>query len=222
MKKVLVVAPHPDDETLGCGGTILRYISEGDLVFWLIATTIKDSGSTGERRKERRNLQVSKVNKAYGFDKKYELKLEATQLDTLPKSFIINKISKVISKIEPEIIYVPYRLDAHSDHEVIYDCTIACTKSFRYPFIKRVMIYQTLSETEFGLRPEDPGFKPNSFVDISSFLKKKIEILKIYDTEINSHPFPRSVSAVKAQATLWGSYVNCKYAEAFITLKEII
>ena len=84
------------------------------------------------------------------------------------------------------------------------------------------MIYQTLSETEFGLRPEDPGFKPNSFVDISSFLKKKIEILKIYDTEINSHPFPRSVSAVKAQATLWGSYVNCKYAEAFITLKEII
>lgn len=222
MKKILIVAPHPDDETLGCGGSILRHIEEGDEVVWLIVTTIEKLKTIDTKEIKQRNLQISDVNKAYGFSEKYELKFETTKLDTLPKSKIISKISKIIHKVQPQIIYVPYRLDAHSDHEVVYDSTIACTKSFRYPFVKKVLIYQTLSETEFGLRPEDPGFRPNCFVDISRFLKKKLEILKIYKTEIRPHPFPRSVDSVRAQAILWGSYSNCKYAEAFITLKEIL
>jgi len=222
MRKILIVAPHSDDETLGCGGSILRHIEEGDEVVWLIVTTFEKLKTIDTKEIKQRNLQISNVNKAYGFSEKYELKLETTKLDTLPKSEIISKISQIIHRVQPQIIYVPYRLDAHSDHEVVYDSTIACTKSFRYPFIKKVLIYQTLSETEFGLRPEDPGFRPNYFVDISGFLKKKLEILKIYETEIQTHPFPRSVDSVRAQAILWGSYSNCKYAEAFITLKEIL
>jgi len=222
MRKILIVAPHSDDETLGCGGSILRHIEEGDEVVWLIVTTFEKLKTIDAKEVKQRNLQISDVNKAYGFSEKFELKFETTKLDTLPKSKIISKISKVIREVQPEIIYVPYRLDAHSDHEVVYDSTIACTKSFRYPFIKKVLIYQTLSETEFGLRPEDPGFRPNYFVDISRFFKKKLEILKIYKTEIGPHPFPRSVDSVRAQAILWGSYSNCEYAEAFITLKEIL
>ena len=142
-------------------------------------------------------------------------------METIPKNEIIGAVSKCIKAVEPEIIYSPYRNDAHSDHEVVFDTVMSSTKSFRYPFIKRILVYETLSETDFGLKPEDTGFRPNVFTDISMFLEKKLDILDLYESEMGNFPFPRSRKAISSLAYLRGVQANCEAAEAFMLIKEI-
>lgn len=220
--KVLVVAPHPDDETLGCGGTILRHVAEGHEVHWLIVTEMKVENDFAEAKISARNEEIKKVANEYGFSGVHLAKFPTTQLDTIPKAKLIEVISSVITKTEPHTIYLPYRNDVHSDHGVVFDATISCTKTFRYPYIKRILAYETLSETEFSLRPDDRGFKPNVFIDVTGFAQKKINIMKIYAGEMGKFPFPRSEETMLAQMQLRGSTAGVEAAEAFMLLKEII
>jgi len=220
-KKVLCVAPHPDDETLGCGGTLLRHVREGDEVHWLIMTTITvDQGFTPNRVSSRHS-EINEVSARYGFSGVHKAEFLTARLDTYAKAELVSAVSKVVSHIQPNIIYVPYRNDIHSDHAAVFDAALACTKSFRYPSIKSVHAYETLSETEFGLRPDDPGFRPNLFVDISNFIEDKIDIMKLYVGELGEFPFPRSEESLRAQALLRGAQSGLMAAEAFMTLKEI-
>ena len=221
MKRILIIAPHPDDETLGCGGAILKHIDEGHKVDWLIATTNKSSPNITNEEIIKREKEIEEVSSRYSFAGVHNLELPTTLLDSIPKKEIIDSLSSVINKVKPEIIYIPNRLDAHSDHQIIHDCSIACTKPFRYPFIKTVRVYQTLSETGFNLRLESLGFKPNLLIDISNYLDKKIDIMNLYVGETSKHPFPRSEDSIRAQGILLGSMANCEYAEGFITLREI-
>lgn len=220
MNKVLFIAPHPDDETLGCGGTILKHKHAGDSVNWLVVTSI-DGVDQNEDLIEERSSLIQTVSNAYGFTNTYQLNFPTTFLDSIPKKEIIYEFDKIFKKLEPDMIYVPYRLDAHSDHEVVFDCAIACSKSFRNKSVKSIRCYQTISETEYGLRPEDPGFKPNLYVDISEFFEEKIRITKLYQQELGDHPFPRSIESIKAQSILNGSASHCSFAESFLIIKEV-
>lgn len=220
MKRVLVVAPHPDDETLGCGGTLLKHKDNGDLLYWLIVTSSKKSSKGICSKIKKRQSEIKQVSDAYGFSQTIELNLPTTLLDTIPKSEIIKLFSDCFTSICADIIYMPFRLDAHSDHEVVFDATIACCKSFRNSFVRKVCCYETLSETNFGMRPEDNVFKPNYFVDISEYFDEKINIMKIYDSEILKHPFPRSEESLRSLAILRGSFAGCNYAESYMTLQE--
>lgn len=222
MRKVIIIAPHPDDETLGCGGSILKHIDQGDQVFWLIMTTIKGSLEYSLQEIESRAAEINIVEKKFGFKETIQSDFITTQLDTYPKQQIIKFIAEVFNKIKPNIIYAPYEDDAHSDHQEIFKATIACCKSFRYPFISTVRIYETLSETGLNLSAKNTSFNPNLWIDISDYLEKKIEIMNCYNGEIGEHPFPRSEESIKALAILRGSSVSLKHAEAFISLKEII
>jgi LmbE family N-acetylglucosaminyl deacetylase len=221
MNKIMVIAPHPDDETLGCGGTLMRHISEGDEVYWLICTTITEAQGFAKERIEERKKEIKFVAKMFGFAGYRQLNFNTAELDQVPRSQLVGAISEYIKEIEPHTLYLPFRNDVHSDHAYVFDSSVACTKSFRYPYVNKVCVYETLSETEFGLRTDDGGFKPNMWVNISEYLKRKIEIIETYKSEINEHPFPRSVEAIKALATLRGSTVNFKAAESFISLKEV-
>ena len=116
---------------------------------------------------------------------------------------------------------MPYRNDAHSDHAAVFDAAVACAKTFRYPSVRSVRVYETLSETEFGIRSDDPGFRPNLFIDISPFLEQKLKIMNIYASEMAEFPFPRSDTAIRAQASVRGSQSGVLAAEAFMLLKEI-
>ena len=127
----------------------------------------------------------------------------------------------MFERVQPDTVYVPYRNDAHSDHAAVFDAAVACCKSFRQPSIRRVHAYETLSETEFGLRPDDAGFRPNAFVDTSRWLDRKIDIMRLYDGEMGRFPFPRSEECIRAQAMLRGSQAGVAAAEAFMVLKEI-
>lgn len=218
MKKIIILTPHPDDETLGCGGTILRHKQLGDKLCWLIVT--KMGKQFDRHEKEKRSKEISQVKNMYGFDEVYQLDFDAGILDALPLGDIITEIRNVFLNFEPNIVYLPNRGDIHSDHRVVFDASVACTKWFRYPFVQKVLVYETLSETDFAMNPDANNFRPNIFVDISTFLDKKIEIMKIYESELAEHPFPRSIRAMKSLAFLRGSASGYTAAEAFMLLKE--
>ena len=216
--KILVVAVHPDDETLGCGGTLLKHKHNGDEIYWLICTKI-DEGSDYYAVRENEIKQASDI---YKFDGVFSLGLKTMRVDEYSMRDLIGKISKVINEVEPSIIYLPFKGDVHSDHRKIFEASYSCTKVFRYPFIKKIYMMETLSETEFAPGVKEDAFVPNSFVDISKYLDKKIEIMKIFKSEIGEHPFPRSERNLIALATLRGATCGCEYAESFMLLKEIL
>ncbi|MCU6433894.1 PIG-L family deacetylase [Undibacterium sp. Jales W-56] len=218
---VLCIAPHPDDETLGCGMTLLRHIAEGAAVHWLIMTTMHPEQGFSAERIASRNTEIEQVARAYGFFNVHHASLPTTQLDTLSMSEMVGAVAKVVGAIRPETVYLPYRNDVHSDHAVVFDAAAACCKNFRYPSIRRVYAYETLSETEFGLRPDDTGFRPNLFVDGTPWLDRKIEVMNLFKSEMGEFPFPRSEECLRAQAMLRGSQSGVRAAEAFMILKEI-
>lgn len=220
-KSVLVIAPHPDDESLGCGGTLLRHKCDGDEIHWLIITGMSSAQGFSSEKISVREAEIAEVGKLYGFKSTFELGLAPAQLDILPMGEVISAISKVVSEVRPDTVYTVYRNDAHTDHQVVFDAVMAATKSFRYPFVKEVLAYETISETDFGYKPEDGGFKPNAFVDIADYLTKKLEILDVFESEMGEFPFPRSREAVAALAKVRGVQCGALAAEAFMLIKGI-
>jgi len=221
MNKILVIAVHPDDETLGCGGTLLKHKANGDEIHWLIATDIKELEGFEKTTVEKRGEEIDKVKELFRFSSVNRLGLSTTKIDEYSMSDLISKISSIINKVKPNIIYLPFKSDVHSDHKYIFDAAYSCTKTFRYPFIKKIYMMETLSETEFAPSTKEDSFVPNVFIDISNYMDKKIEIMKVFENEIGEHPFPRSERNIRALGTLRGATCGCDYAESFVLLKEI-
>lgn len=221
MNKVLVVAVHPDDETLGCGGTLLKHKDDGDEIHWLISTEIKESDGFNKDIVARRNSEIDKIVNFYNFDSVNRLDISTTKVDEISTSHLISQISSIVNRVKPNVVYLPFKGDVHSDHKHIFNAVYSCTKSFRYPFIKKIYMMETLSETEFALSTKEDSFVPNVFVDVSEHINKKIELMNIYKSEIGKHPFPRSERNIIALATYRGATANCNYAESFMLIKEI-
>jgi LmbE family N-acetylglucosaminyl deacetylase len=219
--KTLVIAPHPDDELLGCGGTLLRRSAEGGTVGWLLMTTITEEGGWSRSRIEQRATEIEQVREGLGIASRhlYQLGLPAAELDRQPMDALVSGLSEVFRDFEPEEVLLPHSGDAHSDHRVTFEAASACTKWFRYPSVRRVLTYETLSETDAGLNPSHV-FQPTVFVDISSYLERKIELLRTYASEMGDFPFPRSGRALRAQAEVYGARAGFMAAEGFTLLRE--
>lgn len=222
MRNILVISVHPDDETLGAGGTLLKHKSSGDRIFWLNITGIHEEQGFTKDDIYYRNAILDKVSKVYEFDDFIDLNLPSMELDKYSQKELVEKISNVIKTIKPSILYIPFKDDVHTDHQIVFKACWSASKSFRYPFIKRVLMMETISETDFAVPTQSSWFIPNVFVDITDHMDKKIEIIKIYEKELGAHPFPRNIDNIKALATYRGSMCNSKYAESFMLLKEII
>ena len=141
MKKIIIVSAHPDDEVLGAGGTILKHISNGDQVFWLITTSVHEKEGFSKERVESRQREIENVEKELGITETFQLGYPTMKLSSSTIITMIPEISEIFYLIEPEVIYCLNRTDAHSDHRYTFDAVMACTKSFRYPFIKQVLLY---------------------------------------------------------------------------------
>ena len=217
--RILTIAPHPDDETLGCGGALFRHKAEGDDIYWLIITGISQEGGWQEKVVNKRDNEIDAVAEKYGFSDVFNLRLPTTKMDTLPISDLIGEISNVYKKVEPDIIYMPFAYDVHTDHQIIAKALQSTLKWFRYPHIKKVYMYETPSETEFNF-VENRVFRPNVFVNISLYIDDKIEVMEIYTNEMGEFPFPRSEKTMRALTTLRGSQSGFDSAEAFELVYE--
>lgn len=125
MKRHLVIAPHPDDETLGCGGTLLRARAEGDDIYWLIVTGISEAQGFSAERVTSRAAEIDRVAEAFGFAETIRLDFPTATLDAIPMEELVGAISQAARRIEPTDIYLPHRRDAHSDHAAVFDAAIS-------------------------------------------------------------------------------------------------
>lgn len=221
MNKVIVISAHPDDETLGAGGTLLKHRANGDQLFWIIVTSIFENQGFSKEKVKSRIKEIDEVKKMFGFENVYFLDFPTMRITSELVPEMVQKISSILTGVRPQVIYTLNRSDAHSDHRYISDAVMACTKSFRYPFLKRILMYECISETEFAPAFPEKVFIPNYFVDISEFMSEKIKIMNIFSSEMGEHPFPRSERNIRALGTFRGAVAGCEYAEAFQVVKII-
>ncbi len=220
MKKVLIIGVHPDDETLGAGGTLLKHKAKGDQIYWLIMTRANQRITNIPNIVEKQKDYIQRVAYEYGFVKWKQFVFLTTELDRYPMGELIQQVSVFIKEVEPNILYFQHHADVHSDHRVAFEAVYSCTKNFRYPYIEKILLFETLSETEFTPAIAGNAFVPNVFNDITPFLEKKLEIMKIFTTEQMEEPLPRALSSVRALARYRGSRIGVEYAEAFMLLFE--
>lgn len=219
-KKILVVSPHPDDETLGAGGTILRMMAEGHDVYWLNFTAMLNPDKFSKDILERRKVQLNTIEIFYHFAGIYHLNMPTAELEKIDSGEAIDRVGEVFRKVEPNILILPDYNDAHSDHKKVFEWCYACSKTFRFPFVKQIMTMEIISETDFGAPMN--FFEPNYYIDITDYMEKKIDAMKIYDTELGEVPFPRNIDNIKALAMVNGARAGVKYAEAFRLIKCIV
>lgn len=155
-KKVLVISVHPDDETLGCGGSILKHLGQGDEVHCVFIT----GGNIYQRQ------LIDNINALYGFTSIITLDFKELHLHEMLNE-LIEALSKIVSIVQAQVLYIPNRSDAHSDHRAVFSAIMACSKNFRYPFIEQILMCEVISETDFAPILGENTFSPNYFIDIS-------------------------------------------------------
>jgi len=218
-KNILVVAAHPDDEVLGCGGTITRLSSAGGCVKVIILGDITSSRVSNSRVEE---IYTESQNSAeiLGVDSIDLKKLPDNRFDTVPLLDITKMIEDIGFAFQPNLVLCHDFSDLNIDHRLVHQATLTAFRPInRFP--SRIMTFETLSSSEF----QDSSlsyFKPNCFVDISEYLDSKLSAMKCYKSELCEPPHPRSLEGIKTLASKRGFESSCKYAEAFRIVREII
>ena len=225
--KVLVVAAHPDDEVLGCGGTIAKHADQGDEVNILIAA----EGATSRqqvRDREKANEELQRLKESaekscliLGAKGIIFLNLPDNRLDSMDRLDVIKAVEEKIYSYKPQIVYLHHSGDVNIDHRILHEAVVtACRPLPNHP-VKQLMSFEVASSTEWQPQNSAPGFFPNKFVDISDQLDKKCEALKAYISEMRQWPHPRSIEAVVHQNRWRGAQVGVQAAEAFCLLREL-
>lgn len=220
MSRILIIAPHPDDEILGCGGTMLKHIASGDEVYVCIVThaapPIYPEGSSASIQKAAREC-----HEWIGVKKTYFLNYPTVMLEKVDRYLLNDSILKVITEIKADVVYIPHFGDMQKDHQVVAEaCMVAVRPKYTHR-VKRVYGYETMSETAWNTPNIQNEFIPNAFVDISDYLDGKIRALEYYDSQLQPFPDARSIESIKALAKYRGALMHYHAVEAFMLLREI-
>jgi LmbE family N-acetylglucosaminyl deacetylase len=216
----MVIAPHPDDEVLGCGGVIRQYSAQGDEVHVVIVTR----GAIDlypEDEDDEIKQEIKDAHDVLGVAKTHFLEFPAPKLDTVPGYQLADEIAGVIRAVCPTTVYCPHRGDVHADHQRVFQATLVATRPINHCSVKQLFCYETLSETEWCPPFGDQAFVPNVFVDISASLDEKLKAMSCYQSQLQDSPKPRSLTAIEALAKLRGSTVSLPAAEAFMLIRAI-
>ena len=219
MARVLVIAPHPDDEVLGCGGTMAKHASGGDEVYLCIVTKAYPPEWPEDELKERRE-EVLKVNEILGIKKTHFLDLPTVRLDTMAQKELNDVITQVVSEVQPEVVYIPHKGDVNRDHQLVFDAAMVAVRPKPGSVVKKALCYEILSETEWAAPFPENAFIPNVYVDISETLEIKLKAMSEYRSELKEFPHPRSLEAISALAKMTGAAVGVEAAEAFMLVRE--
>ncbi len=217
MNKVLVIAPHADDEILGCGATMAKYAAEGSEVYVIIATNAS-IGAPELYSKENIKLvrsEALKAHKIIGVSKTYFLDFPAPALNAFPEYKISIEFSKIFTQLRPTHLYLPHPGDLHQDHNAIYKAALVSARPQGLHKIPNIYCYETLSETEWAPMQGNNSFIPNSFIEISNYFNHKIRAMQSYKSQLRDFPHPRSIETLEALSKFRGATVGVDKAEAF-------
>lgn len=218
--KVLVIAPHPDDEIIGVGGTIANRTKKGDEVYVCIVTKgitpIFNPEFIEQGRKECRE-----ADKKLGVKETIFLDFPAVMLETIPRYKFNAKIAEVVEKINPEEVYIPHRGDMQLDHQMVVDAAMVAVRPRGNNYPKRVYAYETLSETGWNIPNVNNDFIPTVYEDITDTIDLKIAAMNIFESQLAPFPAARSIGAIEALAKFRGATVSLKSAEAFSLIREV-
>ena len=218
---ILAISAHPDDETLGCGGTLLKHRDAGDPITWIIATVCHEPQWSADTIR-RKACEVERVARAYHAEF-VKFGLPNARLDTIPIGDLMRPIEEVVERVKPEIVYVLHGGDIHTDHYYLSTAAMSVLKPFymKRRGIRRVLGFETLSSTDAAPQRGERMFMPNVFSDITPYMDEKLDVMRLYETEIHAEPMPRSPSAIRALARLRGATISTEYAEAFTLIREL-
>jgi len=214
--KVLVIAPHPDDEILGCGGIMARYIAEGNEVYVCIATSSKN-----EEARVRNERYARSVHEKMGVKRTFFLDFAPCSLNLTDTRTLNKAIADVINEIHPEEVFIPFYGDMHTDHAAAAASAMVGLRPLAAPFVRAVYMYETLSETGWNFTAPDLVFNPNVYFDISSYIEDKICAMNMYGIKVQQDPHPRSPEGIRALAKYRGGTVGKFYAEAFMCVRSV-
>ena len=223
---ILIIAAHPDDELLGCGGTIARLSREGHNIFVAIlgeGITSRFAMREQANPKLIRDLQdcSRRVGQMLGVKDLTFFEFPDNRFDTVPLLDIIKPIENLIMDLQPHTIYTHHGGDLNIDHAILNRAVLTATRPAVAPSIKTVYAFEVVSSSEWTFQSLNPVFLPNTFVDISKTLETKIEAMKIYESEMRPFPHPRSSKALISNAQRWGSVAGIEAAEAFALIRDV-
>ena len=220
-KSVLVIATHPDDEVLGCGGVMARHADAGDDVHVLVVTRgipeLFPSEVIEGTRKELANAHA-----ILGVCSARFLDFPAPKLDAVPLHHIADAIGQVVSDLQPSIVYCPHQGDLHGDHKAVFWATLVAVRPVNGHRVSRVLCYETLSETEWAAPLPGDAFVPTVFTDVTATLRRKLRACRCYGSQMKPFPHPRSVRAIASLARVRGATVGLSAAESFTLIRDII
>lgn len=220
MKKVLVIAPHPDDEILGCGGTMIKHIETGDEVFVCIATKGCLPLFSPESVEKVRN-EAKRCHKLIGVKKTFFLDFPAAMMEKVERYEMNGKVLDVIREVQPDIVFIPHWGDMQKDHQMVAEACMVALRPKYEPKVKAIYSYETMSETAWNAPNVQNVFIPNVFVDITETLEKKKDALRVFETQVSPFPDARSLESIEALAKYRGALMHVAAAEAFMLIREI-
>ena len=223
-KRILIVAAHPDDEILGCGGTAARLIKEGHEVFTLIlgeGITSRDHS----RQREKREAEIAKLkkqihdaNNILGIKEVVVYDFPDNRFDSVPMLDIVKKIEEVKRNVKPDIMFTHYGKDLNIDHQVTYQAAMAATRPMADETVKEIYSFEVLSSTEWQF---PLSFSPDFFYDITDTIDMKVAAMAKYETELREFSHPRSLKGIRLNAETWGMKIGLNSAEAFKTIRVV-
>jgi LmbE family N-acetylglucosaminyl deacetylase len=215
-RSVLVIAAHPDDEVLGCGGTVALHARAGDEVTAVIACEGESlrygPGGVGQSEHSRRAAEM------LGLKESRRLGFPDQRLDTLTLLDLIAPLERAVREVRPAVVYCQFGGDANRDHELLFRAALVATRPLE-PFLEAVYAFDTASSTEWGY---PRSFVPDTWVDISTTLEQKLCAMACYESEVRPYPHPRSLEALRHRAHSWGNQCCMEAAEVFMTVRRTL
>lgn len=215
--KILIFAPHNDDEVLGAGGTLSRFADQGNDVFVCEVTSSENKVIVDKIKSE-----ALKAHAIIGVKQTFFLDLPVVAINQVPVSEINEKMLEIVKIVDPEIAFIPHKGDIHTDHVEVAKSAMVALRPVSAPNLKAIYAYETLSETEWNIPSVENVFIPNVWSDISNYLDIKLQAMNCYQTQIKEFPHPRSLEAIEALAKYRGSNICVKYAESFMLIRSLL
>ncbi|MCA1441659.1 PIG-L family deacetylase [Ensifer sp. IC4062] len=218
--RTLVIAPHPDDEVLGAGGTIARLAAEGEDVFIAIVTEGKPPAFAPDAV-ARVQAEARTAHAVLGVKDTFWLGLPAAGLSETPHTSLNGTLSALVRRLAPQTVLVPFVGDMHIDHQLTFTSSLVACRPHQAEFPTRILAYETLSETNWNAPYLSPTFVPNVFIDIAAHMETKLEAMQAFASQLRQPPHERSLTALRALATLRGATILRQAAEAFVLVRHI-